>query len=148
MSSPEFDLHAEMASAPDGRRWVVEARRPRTGAAAVTMLVVRTLADTDAVVWRQVLPPEADPVDHVATVAATIRSGGWPGGGTRPRPSTYWSPTLLVVLWLVLVTPLALLAWLRWLTADASGAIAAVLTVVWAASGAGVALAYTRSSTG
>lgn len=144
----DFDLHAEMVAAPDGRRWVVEARRPRTGATAVTMLVVRTMADTDAVVWRQVLPPEADPLAHVATVAATIRSGGWPGAEPRPAAATYWSPTLMVLLWLVLVTPLALLAWLRWLSGDASGVAPVVLTIVWAATGAAVAFAYTRSSTG
>jgi hypothetical protein len=137
-----------MAAAPDGRRWVVEARRPRTGAAGVTMLVVRTMADQDAVVWRDVLPPEADPVAHVATVAATIRSGGWPGDVPRPAPATYWSPTVMVLLWLVLVTPLALLAWLRWLSGDASGVAPLVLTVVWGATGATVALVYTRSSTG
>ena len=148
-SPPEFDLHAEMAAAPDGRRWVVEARRPRAGAAGVTMLVVRTMADTDAVVWRDVLPPEADPAAHVSRVAASIRAGGWPGGlDERPRPSTYWSPTILVLLWLVLFTPLALLAWLWWLGGDASSVAPTVMTVVWGATGALVALVYTRSSTG
>lgn len=137
-----------MVAAPDGRRWVVEARRPRAGAAGVTMLVVRTVADQDAVVWRDVLPPEADPVAHVATVAATIRSGGWPGDAPRSSPATYWSPTIVVLLWLVLVTPLTLLAWLRWLSGDASGVAPLVLTVVWGAAGAAVALVYTRSSTG
>jgi hypothetical protein len=141
----DFDLHAEMVAAPDGKRWVVEARRPRTGA-GVTMLVVRTLAD--AVVWRQVLPPEADPAVHVATVASTIRSGGWPGADDRPAPSSYWSPTVLVLLWMVVVTPLALLAWLRWLSGDASAAAPLVFTVVWAATGALVDLVHTRSTNG
>lgn len=141
----EFDLHAEMVAAPDGRRWVVEARRPRARAGVgVTMLVVRTLADADAVVWREVLPPEADPVVHVAMVATTIRGGGWPGEAERPRPATYWSPSVLALLWLVLVTPLALLAWLRWVSGDASALAPLLLTVVWAATGALVALAYSR----
>lgn len=149
MTGDGFDLHAEMVAAPDGRRWVVEARRPRVEGGGVTLLVVRTLADADAVVWREVLPPEADPVVHVMKVATTIRSGGWPGGAasTRPRPSAYWSPSTLVLLWLVLVTPLALLAWLRWLDGSASAVAPVLATVTWAATGALVALALSRSST-
>ena len=150
MSSEGFDLHAEMVAAPDGRRWVVEARRPRVEGGGVTMLVVRTLADADAVVWREVLPPEADPVVHVMKVATTIRNGGWPGervGDDRVRAATYWSPSLLVILWLVLVTPLALLAWLRWVDGHASALAPVLLTVVWAATGALVALVFSRSST-
>lgn len=146
---PDYDIHSEMAAAPDGRRWIVEARRPRSGGdVGVTMLVVRTMADAEAVVWRDVLPPEADPAVHVATVAANIRAGRWPGADERPRPMSYWSPTLLVLAWLVLVTPLALLAWLRWLSGDASGVAPFVMTVAWGALGALVALVYTRSSTG
>jgi hypothetical protein len=146
----DFDLHAEMVAAPDGRRWVVEARRPRTGTGVdVTMLVVRTLADEDAVVWREVLPPEADPVVHVAMVARTIRGGGWPGQSSERRPpSTHWSPAVLVLLWLVLVTPLALLAWLRWARGDVSGFVPVLLTVVWAATGAVVAFVYSRATPG
>ncbi|HET7655105.1 MAG TPA: hypothetical protein VFK42_18885 [Acidimicrobiales bacterium] len=145
-----FDLHAEMVAAPDGKRWVVEARRPRVEGAGVTMLVVRTLADADAVVWREMLPPEADPVVHVMQVATTIRNGGWPGtraDGERVRARSYWSPSVLALLWLVLVTPLALLGWLRWVDGHASAAVPVVLTVVWATAGALVALVSSRSTT-
>jgi hypothetical protein len=148
MSSEGFDLHAEMVAAPDGKRWVVEARRPRVEGAGVTMLVVRTLADADAVVWREVLPPEADPVVHVMKVVTTIRNGGWPGTATaRPRRPSYSSPSVLVLLWLVLVTPLALLAWLRWVGGHTSAAVPVVMTVVWAATGALVAVVSSRSTT-
>jgi hypothetical protein len=144
----DFDLHAEMVAAPDGKRWVVEARRPRVEGAGVTMLVVRTLADTDAVVWREMLPPEADPVVNVMKVATTIRNGGWPGTATarRARPS-YRSPSVLALLWLVVITPLALLGWLRWVDGHASAAVPVVMTAVWAATGALVALVSSRSTT-
>jgi hypothetical protein len=146
--SDGFDLHAEMVVAPDGKRWVVEARRPRVEGAGVTMLVVRTLADADAVVWREMLPPEADPVVRVMKLATTIRDGGWPGTATaRRRPPSYSSPSMLVLVWLVVVTPLALLAWLRWVDGHTSAAIPVVMTVVWAAAGAVVALVSSRSTT-
>lgn len=143
----EFDLHAEMVAAPDGKRWVVEARRPRVDTGVgVTMLVVRTLADADAVVWREMLPPEADPVVRVMKVATTIRNGGWPGPtNQRPRPTSYWSPAVLVLLWLVLVTPLALLAWLRWVDGHTSAVVPVLMTVAWVATGALVAVVHSRS---
>jgi hypothetical protein len=146
--SEGFDLHAEMVAAPDGKRWVVEARRPRVEGAGVTMLVVRTLADADAVVWREMLPPEADPVVHVMKVVTTIRNGGWPGtAAARQRRPSYASPSVLVLLWLVLVTPLALLAWLRWAGGHASAAMPVVMTAVWGATGALVAVVSARSTT-
>jgi hypothetical protein len=145
--SEGFDLHAEMVAAPDGKRWVVEARRPRVEGAGVTMLVVRTLADADAVVWREMLPPEADPVVHVMKVVTTIRNGGWPGtAAARQRRPSYASPSVLVLLWLVLVTPLALLAWLRWASHDVSAAAPVLFTVAWVATGAAVGLVHTRAT--
>ena len=133
---------AVMVAAPDGTRWVVEAR---SGELGVGFLVVRTL--TGAEVFRELLDESVDVPARVDDVARSIEAGTWRAASvtaSRPRPgaATRWSPAAGFALWLLLLTPLALLAWVAWLADGVGGAWPTVATVGWA--GAGLALASRR----
>ena len=130
---------AVMVAAPDGTRWVIEARAGELG---VGFLVVRTLAGAE--VFRELLDDTVDASARVDEVARSIEAGTWRAASVtslRPRPdaAARWSPAAGFALWLLLLTPLALLAWVAWLAGGVGAAWPTLATIGWAA--AGVALA-------
>ena len=127
-----------MVAAPDGTRWVVEARLGELG---VGFLVVRSL--TGAEMHRELLDDAVDPGARVDDVASAIAAGTWRAASPGPAtPRRRWSPAAGFAVWLLLLTPVALLAWVVWLAGGVGGAWPALATVAWA--GAGVVLATRR----
>jgi hypothetical protein len=70
-----FDTAAEMVTAPDGHRWMIEARRLRHANSEWDVVIAPLVGVAK---HRERLAADCDPSERVTALARLVESGRWP----------------------------------------------------------------------
>jgi hypothetical protein len=70
-----FDTAAEMVTAPNGHRWMIETRRPRHAKSEWDVVIAPLVGVAK---HRERLAADCDPSARVTALARLVESGGWP----------------------------------------------------------------------